>query len=113
MTEKFYLVVVKLGLQTTIRFRVQMKEEDVLGTKLFVECDREGIVNPHGGLVAIESNLRRITMSYNAITVKLDVMKTKEVDDNYHFKCVTDLFRADVYICEECLWRQKEEAIFF
>lgn len=113
MKEKLFNVCALFGLQTRLQFTSNEPVMENGHPALIMELDNSGSIIANGGVVTFSNNLQRIGISHGAWSFALDVVSTQEVDGNYYFKCATDLCRVDLYICEQNIWKEKGEAIFY
>ena len=112
MNGKVFNVCAMFGLQTRLQFSCNAPVEKDGLYDAITEIDNSGFFVANGGLVTINEKLQRIGISYGPVSIALDIITTKKVDGNYHFRCATDLCRVDLYICEQTIWKEKGEAIF-
>lgn len=112
MDSKKFIVCVKFGLQMSLEFEAVLSAEESKEGVGYVAI-KDGVPYSEGGVVHISKHLGRIAIAYLGFKVLLDVVQQKTVDDNHHFKCVTDLSRVDVYICESDKWKESGETLFF
>ena len=109
---KQYTVSIQMGLNTTFEFEAAAlgcEAEDALALG---RVDDNGNHMTTKGFLFINFGTSKISFSYDIFYLDLDIMQKKEVDGNYHIKCANDLFRADVYVCDNDKWDEEGEGIF-
>lgn len=113
MEEKVFIATAMFGLQTRLQFNCSapVVMDGVFQT--ITEVDANGCIVNNGGIITIDTKMQRAGISYGPLSIALDVIITKEADGNYHFKCATDLCRVDLFICEQNVWKNEGEAIFY
>ena len=114
MEEGIFTVCVKIGLQMKFEFDgtlLSYNPESNVFT--FAECDDDLIPVKNGDMVVLNMEKRTAAFSCGHLSIASDVVDYKKVGDNYQCKCVTDLSRVDVYVCQKSLWLDKGETIFF
>lgn len=113
MNEKLFNVCALFGLQTRLQFTCNEPVLQDGHLSLIMELDDSGGLIANGGIVTFSNDLQRIGIAHGAWSFALDVVSKQEADGNYYFKCATDLCRVDLYICEQNIWKEKGESIFF
>lgn len=105
-------VLIEFGLQTSIEFTAVSMEGSGEGCMSFCRFEDDGIYRSTSGMVFANLNKQTIAFSYDIFDVKLDITEMKKVDNSYHFKCVNDLLRVDVYIVEYEKWIESDKDLF-
>lgn len=113
MAGKVFNVCAMFGLQTRLQFACSAPVEKDGEFDVITEISNDGCIVANGGIITINQEIKRIGIGYGPLSIALDVISMKKADGNYHFKCATDLCRVDLYICEQSVWKEKGEAIFF
>lgn len=114
MKECIYVVRVNIGLQMKFEFEGTLLSFEDSGTKFtFGECNENYGPKLNGDVIVLDFERRSVALNSQNFSMAMDIIGHKKVDDNYHFKCATDLCRVDVYICEKTIWELKHEAIFY
>jgi hypothetical protein len=105
-------VLIEFGLQTAIEFTAVQMECSGENCTSFCRYEDEGIYLATQGMVFINLDKQSIVYSYDVLNIKLDIVQMKKVDNSYHFKCVNDLLRVDVYIVEYEKWIESDKDLF-
>lgn len=112
MEPKRFTVCVKIGLQMSLEFEAIMSPEESSDGIGYVAI-KDDMPCADRGVVRFNNNLSRIAVYYLGFKIFLDVVQQKTVGNCHHFKCVTDLSRVDVYICDSEKWKESGEELFF
>lgn len=107
-----HIVKVSFGLQTSVEFTAANMETSGEKYLSFFRVEEDGTILSTQGAICVNLETNKIVFSYDVFDFNFDIHKMKQVDDNYHFTCVNDLSRVDVYICEYNRWVEEEEGIF-
>jgi hypothetical protein len=105
-------VLIEFGLQTAIEFTSVQMDGSGEGCMSFCRFEDEGAYLASKGMVFVNLNKQSIAFSYDIFDIKLDITEMKKVDNSYHFKCVNDLLRVDVYIVEYEKWDEFGKELF-
>lgn len=105
-------VVIELGLLTSIEFTAVQMDCSDSNCLCYSRYSEEGEYLPSKGMIVVNLNMSNVVFSYDIMDMKLDIVEMKKVDNNYHLKCVNDLLRVDVYICDYEKWSELERDIF-
>ena len=91
-------------------FILQEEKGKSLSLAKFHFSDKED--NGYRIVVVVDFSNKKFNFSYNVISVYADIISYEEVGGNFRFKCTTNLFEFDAYVCISELWEQKGKAIF-
>ena len=113
MEDSLFVIVVRIGLQTKFEFEGTLLRFDAKASKFtFGECDEHLAPVKDGDVFIMDLAHRTAALNSNHFSMVLDILSNKQVGDNYHFRCATDLCRVDAYVCKKADWAKKGEAIF-
>ena len=113
MKTKTFNFCVMFGLQTRLQFECNTPVVNNGKFDTIMQLDGDGMIVPNGCIATIDFQKNRIGLSYGQWIFAFDLLSKNEVDGNYHFKCTNDFCRADIYICESDLWKERGETIFY
>jgi len=113
MIEKTHVVSVNFGLHTNAQFDASFLQGEDAQHFSYFRVSSDGRPVESIGLVTVDLEKQRIGFLYDIFEVMGDLQDMKKVGDNYHFKCVTDFSRIDVYVCDPDEWTAKGESIFY
>lgn len=105
-------VLIEFGLQTSIEFTAIEMECSGEQCMTFCRYEDEHIYMSTQGMVFVNLGNQTISFSYDIFDIKLDIIEMKKVDNSYHFKCVNDLLRIDIYIAEYEKWVELDRELF-
>lgn len=114
MKENIFTICIRIGLQMKFEFDgtlLSFNQEE--GSFTFGEMDDNYAPKNNGCMIVVDIERKAIAFNSLSFSMKMDILGHKKVDDNYYFKCATDLCRVDVYICERDLWKEQSYAIFY
>lgn len=105
-------VLIEFGLCTAIEFTAVQMDCSGENCLSFCRYEDDGRYLATQGMIFINLNNQSIAFSYDALDIKLDITKMKKVDNSYHFKCVNDLLRVDIYIADYEKWCEYNKELF-
>jgi hypothetical protein len=109
---KQYTVSIQIGLNTTFEFEAADLGCEAVNALALGRIDDNGNHMTTKSFLFINFGTSKVSFSYDIFFLDLDILQKKEVDGDYHIKCVNDLFRVDIYVCDSEKWAEDGEEIF-